>query len=245
MMVQSPVDLLFGGMEKLGPGSDVDTRLVLESLPGHEYEVIVDAGCGSGRQTLVLARELRRVIHAVDSHAPFLQELERRAQQARVDHLVQPYRMDMKDIPAVFRDIDLLWSEGAAYNIGFSNALETWASALRPGGFLVVSELSWLEKPIPQAVSDFFRAGYPGMQTVGANIAAAEAAGYGLLSTHTLPREAWIDGYYDILEPRARALLGHQDVAVRAFAEETLWEIEVFQSAEGSYGYVFYVLQRA
>ncbi len=25
----------------------------------------------------------------------------------------------MKDIPQVFQDIDLLWSEGAAYNIGF------------------------------------------------------------------------------------------------------------------------------
>jgi hypothetical protein len=38
--------------------------------------------------------------------------------------------MDMKDIPQVFQDIDLLWSEGAAYNIGFLNAIVTWAQAL-------------------------------------------------------------------------------------------------------------------
>jgi hypothetical protein len=45
--------------------------------------------------------------------------------------------MDMKDIPQVFQGIDLLWSEGAAYNIGFANALATWAPALAPGGLRV------------------------------------------------------------------------------------------------------------
>jgi hypothetical protein len=66
-----------------------------------------------------------------------------------------------------------------------------------------------------------------------------------VLATHTLPREAWVDGYYDILAPRAKALLGHPDPAVRHFAAETVWEIEVFQCFGDSYGYVFFVLQRA
>ena len=43
------------------------------------------------------------------------------------------YCMDMKDIPSAFQDIDLLWSEGAAYNIGFTNALSSWATAIKPG----------------------------------------------------------------------------------------------------------------
>ncbi len=46
----------------------------------------------------------------------------------------------------------MLWSEGAAYNIGFSNALATWAPALIPDGFGVVSELSWLKEQAPDAV---------------------------------------------------------------------------------------------
>ena len=94
------------------------------------FEVIVDAGCGAGRQTMALARELGTAIHAVDSHAPFLSDLGRRAERAGIGHLVQTHCMDMKDIPAAFPRIDLLWSEGAAYNIGFANALATWA----PGG---------------------------------------------------------------------------------------------------------------
>ncbi len=83
------------------------------------------------------------------------------------------------------------------------------------------------------------------MQSVSHNVAVCERAGHKLLTTYTLPRQAWVDGYYNILAPRAKALLDHPAAAVRDFAAETVREIEVFQCSEDSYGYVFYVLQRA
>ncbi len=96
-------------------------------LPKQGFRVVVDAGCGTGRQTLALVKELGTLVHAVDSYEPLLTDLAQRAREAKVDHLVQTHCMDMKDIPEVFPAVDLLWSEGAAYNIGFSNALATWA----------------------------------------------------------------------------------------------------------------------
>jgi SAM-dependent methyltransferase len=245
MNTYDPVGLLFGGMEKLGPGGNAHTLHVLHLLPKQQFRVVVDAGCGTGRQTLALAKELGTVVHAVDSYEPFLNDLVRRAREAKVEQLVQRHCMDMKDIPQVFQDIDLLWSEGAAYNIGFPNALATWASAMIPDGFAVISELSWLKAQAPDAVREFFRSGYPDMQSVQHNMAVAERAGYNVLTTYTLPRAAWVDGYYDVLAPRAKALLDHPDPSVRDFAAETVREIEVFECSEGSYGYVFYVLQRA
>jgi trans-aconitate methyltransferase len=245
MSTQDPVGLLFGGMEKLGPGDNAHTVQVLRLLPRRPLHVVVDAGCGTGRQTLALAKELGTPIDAVDSHEPFLTELARRAGDAQVGHLIQTHRMDMKDIPSVFPHIDLLWSEGAAYNIGFANALATWAPALTAGGLAVVSELSWLTEQAPEAVREFFRSGYPDMQSVEHNRAVAERAGYRVLATHTLPRQAWVDGYYDVLTARAAALLDHPDPAVRDFAAATVREIEVFERSGDSYGYVFYVLQRA
>jgi tRNA1(Val) A37 N6-methylase TrmN6 len=127
MTTPDPVDLLFADMDKLSPGDDSLSLYVLRSLPQHRFEVVVDAGCGAGRQTLVLARELGAPIQAVDSYQPFLNRLERRAEEKGLAHLVQMHCMDMKDIPNVFRRIDLVWAEGAAYNIGFANALNTWA----------------------------------------------------------------------------------------------------------------------
>lgn len=244
MITHDPIDLLFGGMEKLGPGSNVDTLHVLHRLPERNFQVIVDAGCGTGRQTFVLAQALGTLVHAVDSYEPFLIDLKRRAREARIEHLVQTHCMDMMDIPQTFAQIDLLWAEGAAYSIGFSNALAAWASAIRKNGFAVVSELSWLAEQVPAAVREFFRTGYPDMQPVCAIHAIAENAGFNVLTTHTLSSEAWVDGYYDILEPRAAALASHCDPAVRDFAVETLREIEIFRASAGSYGYVFWVLQR-
>ena len=119
----NPIDLLFSGMEQLGPGGNVHTLNVLHFLPTQRFDVIIDAGCGTGRQTMVLARELGTLVHAVDSHEPFLNELSHRVKAAGIEHLIQMHCMDMTDIPRVFPHIDLLWSEGAAYNIGFLNAL--------------------------------------------------------------------------------------------------------------------------
>jgi SAM-dependent methyltransferase len=245
MNTYDPVALLFGGMEKLGPGDNAHTLHVLRLLPKQQFRVVVDAGCGTGRQTLALAKELGTLVHAVDSYALFLNDLMPRARDAKVEQLVQVHCMDMKDIPQVLQDIDLLWSEGAAYNIGFGNALTTWRPALIPDGFAVISELSWLKEQAPDAVREFFRSAYPDMQSVQHNVAVAESAGYKVLTTHTLPRQTWVDGYYDVLVPRANALLDHPDPSVRDFAAETVREIEVFQLSEDSYGYVFYVLQRA
>lgn len=245
MNVSDPVGLLFGGMEKLGPGGNTHTLHVLRLLPKQQFRLVVDAGCGTGRQTLALAKELGTRVHAVDSYEPFLNDLVRRAREAKVERLVQAHRMDMKDIPQVLQGIDLLWSEGAAYNIGFANALAIWARALTADGFAVISELSWLKEQAPDAAREFFRSGYPEMQSVQRNVTDAERAGYKLLTTYTLPGQAWVDGYYDLLAPRAKALVDHSDPSVRAFAAETVREIEVFQCSEDSYGYVFYVLQRA
>src|SRR4030095_9467185 len=146
MNTPNPVDLLFAGMDKLSPGDDILTLYVLRSLPEHRFNVVVDAGCGAGRQTFVLANELKTPIHAIDCRQPFLDRLTERAEEKNLAQLVRTHCMDMKKIPSVFAKIDLLWAEGAAYNIGFANALTTWAKAIKPNGFAVVSELCWLRE---------------------------------------------------------------------------------------------------
>jgi SAM-dependent methyltransferase len=244
MNTPNPIGLLFADMEQLGPGYNADTLQVLDLLPKRDFGLIVDAGCGTGRQALALAKHLRTPIHSVDSYQPFLNDLLRRAKESNLDQLVHTHCMDMKDIPQVFHDIDLLWSEGAAYNIGFVNAIVTWAPALTSDGFAVISELCWLTNKPPDAVEEFFKTAYPDMQSLQHNLAVAERAGYKIITTYTLPRKAWQRGYYDILAPRAKALIAHSDAAIRDLAAETLREIEVFGFSEDSYGYVFFILQR-
>ncbi len=160
-----------------------------------------------------------------------MNDLMRRAREARIEHLVQTQCMVVEDIPSVFQEIELLWSEGAAYNIGFPNALTFWASAISEDGLAVLSELSWLREQVPKPVREFFRSGYPVMQSIQQKLAVAESAGYRALTTYTLPKESWVEGYYDVLEPRARALVDHPDTSVRDFAVETIKQVKLKQGA--------------
>src|SRR5215467_676702 len=178
MNTPNPIDLLFGDMDKLGPGDDSLSLYVLRSLPEHRFDVVVDAGCGAGRQTFVLADELKTLVHALDSYQPFLDRLSRRAEDKGLAQLVRTHCMDMKDIPGVFPRIDLLWAEGAAYNIGFANALATWAKAIRQNAFAVVSELCWLCDKIPDAVREFFRSRYLELKSAENNNVKTEKARY-------------------------------------------------------------------
>jgi SAM-dependent methyltransferase len=235
---------MYGGLDKLGPGDDHSTRLMLGKLPRHHFRCVVDVGCGSGRQTLVLARELDVVVHAVDNFAPFLDELNEKAATAGLSDRVRTLCLDMAALDEEFADIDLLWGEGSAYNLGFATALQRWFPVVAPGGCVVLSELSWLNDGTGGVVREFWDVAYPGMGTIEENCRAAVGAGYRLLDTHTLPRQSWEQGYYDILRPRAESLLDHEDSAVRALARENLEEIEIFQLSGDSYGYVFYLLQR-
>lgn len=239
-----PIRLMFSGMDKLAPGDDDYTRRALSLLPTQSFGLVVDAGCGSGRQTICLAQALGTKIEALDNYPGFLDEVMQRAETAGVAALIQPHCMDMADIPARFTDIDLLWSEGAAYSIGFGHALRSWFAVIKPGGFLVVSELCWLSDEPPAPAQAFFQAEYPAMTSVTQNITSIESAGYQLLHTFTLPRAAWKNGYYDVLAERAAELVKHPDAEVRAMAQSTLQEIEVFERWGDSYGYVFFLLQR-
>jgi trans-aconitate methyltransferase len=91
MNISNPIDLLFGGMEKLGPGGNAQTLHVLRLLPKQRFHVIVDAGCGAGRQTMVLAKELGTLVHAVDAYEPFLHDLVRRAQDLHMGVAEVPF----------------------------------------------------------------------------------------------------------------------------------------------------------
>ncbi|MCC5840021.1 MAG: class I SAM-dependent methyltransferase [Opitutales bacterium] len=238
------IDLFFGGMGKLGPGSTEDTLAVLAALPAQSFDLIVDAGCGSGRHTLDLARQLRKPIHALDLYQPFLDRLQQRAQQAGLGDLVTTHCLDMAAISTHFEQIDLLWSESAVYNIGFEQALRSWFPAIRPGGFVVVSELSQIAPELPEDARRFWEKEYPGLQTFEANRAVAKAVGFQHLHTHRIPDASWVEGYYDILRPRAEAHLPHPEPAVREIAAGLLEEIRIHAANEEGFAYFFYVLKK-
>lgn len=166
---------VYRGLPRYAPGSDPSTRKALGLVPAlPELSRVFDLGCGAGRQTLELARELKTKIVAVDLHQPFLDELAAAASEAGLAHLIDIRCASMDKLNEPAASIDLIWSEGAAYSIGVARALELWRPLLCAGGVLAFTELTWLADDPPSAALSYWAQEYPDMTSVAGNRLKAE-----------------------------------------------------------------------
>lgn len=230
-----------------GPGEDEATLrayALLQDLP--KQPRILDIGCGPGAQTIALAKATDGQIVAVDAHEPFLDELVVRAQREGVGERVTAQKGNMFALEFENESFDLIWSEGAIYIIGFQRGLIEWREYLKAGGYLVVSELSWLRDDLPAEVKEFWMADYPGMQSIAGNLQIIEEAGYELIGHFTLPESGWWKDYYNPLTERVQMLrekYADNEEAHMIFGL-TEKEIEMYREFSAYYGYEFYIMRK-
>ena len=91
---------------------------------------------------------------AVDLFEPFLDRLKARAEKEGVSEArLLPVRGDMEALSFDNESFDLIWSEGAIYLLGFEHGLKSWRRFVKPGGFVAVSECTWLTATPSQAAT--------------------------------------------------------------------------------------------
>ncbi|AWZ03949.1 MULTISPECIES: bifunctional class I SAM-dependent methyltransferase/N-acetyltransferase [unclassified Streptomyces] len=193
---------LLDQLPRHGPGSDATTRRLLElagPLPAHPR--ILDAGCGPGRSALLLADEADAHVTAVDLHQPVLDALAAEATRRGIGERITTVNCSMDQLRFPDHSFDVIWAEGAVYNIGFDTALRAWHRLLAPGGTLVVTEIEWTT-PNPSAQArTYWNAAYP-LRTSAANTDAAQACDYRVGAHWPLPESDWWNEYYTPLTER-------------------------------------------
>ena len=231
-------------MPRQGPGDDASTLRALRlctELP--DTPEILDIGCGPGMQTVALAGATNGAITAVDLHQPFLDQLHERAAASGVADRITTVRADMSAMPFAPASFDLVWCEGAAFIIGIETALRTWRPLLRPGGYLVFSDLMWLVPDPPPEPKAFLSSLDPSIVDVAGNLVRVGTAGYEVVGHFTLPDAAWWTNYYDPLAeriPGARRKYANDEQAL-ATVEQQAAEIPLRRAYPDVYGYEFIV----
>jgi len=197
-------------------------------------------------QTIALAKAMNADITAVDINREYLDKLDESSESASVSECIEILAQDMNELPFEPESFDLIWSEGAAYIMGFEKALDFWKKFLKPGGCVAVSELVWLRADPPAEVAEFFGNEYPAMTNVETILITIKRCGYELLGHFTLPDSAWWDFYYTPLEAKLPALNEKysDDNEALSIINMAKREIEIRRFFSNWYGYEFFIGQK-
>ena len=209
--------------------------------------VIADLGCGCGSQTIQLALHTQAKVKALDLFPLFIDKLMERCRKAGVSDRVEAIEGDMCNLPFEKASLDVIWSEGAIYNIGFKRGITEWREYLKPDGWLAVSEASWLTDSRPSEIEDFWNEAYPEIDTIANKVQQLKDAGYHDVNTFVLPKECWIDNFYLPQREAQRLFLErypNNKTAAELVANQRR-EAELYSRYSDYYGYVFYVARRS
>ena len=231
-------------IERQGPGSPEVTIKAL-SFIDHRSSTsrIADIGCGTGGQTMVLAQHAPGQITGIDLFPTFVDLFNLNAQKLNLQDRVRGIVSSMDNLPFQDQELDLIWSEGAIYNIGFERGLNEWRKFLKPGGYIAVSEASWFTEERPDEINKFWQDAYPEIDTIANKVAQMQKAGYIPTATFVLPENCWIEHYY---VPQASAqehfLKKHAgNQAAEELVANEKHEAALYYKYKAFYGYAFYI----
>ena len=234
--------------KRQGPGGDAETEKAIDlaMLDPSASLRIADIGCGTGSSAMLLARLLNARITAVDFLQDFLEALENRAEKMGLSDKIRTLNCSMDNLPFGDEEYDVIWSEGAIYNIGFEKGVKKWKRFLKTGGMMVVSEITWLTADRPSELQEYWKNEYPEINTASSKIDILEKNGYSPVAYFVLPEHCWLDNYYRPMQDDFEVFLKRNGNSERAQAivNAEKKEIALYEKYKAHYSYGVYIARK-
>ena len=237
----------FLSTERQGPGSPEVTLKALSFIDNlTDKSLIADLGCGTGGQTMVLAQHAPGSITGIDFFPGFIDRFNSNAEKLHLQDRVKGIVGSMDDLSFKEESLDLIWSEGAIYNIGFERGVNEWRKYLKTGGYIAVTESVWFTEERPAEIHDFWMSVYTEIDTIPNKVAQIQKAGYVPVATFILPENCWTKHYF---APQAKA----EGISLKKHvgnktAEELVasnhHEAELYSKYKEYYGYAFFIAKK-
>ena len=233
----------FKRVDRQGPGGDWETRLAASLIPDFKRKIrIADIGCGKGSQTFVLADEYDAEIDAVDLLPEMTESIKEKCKEKNIEDRVHPIQASMDALPFQPNTYDLIWAEGSIFIMGYEKGLQYWHQFLKPGGYVAVTDCSWLNNKRPQNMS-WIKDNVPEIDTIEHKIEQMSAAGYEPYAHFILPETCWTKNYYDPMKPAMESFLqdNKNNSAALSFVDRLQEETTYYKENKEYFGYVFYI----
>lgn len=238
----------FSLIERQGPGSPEMTIKALDFIDNiSENSLIADLGCGTGGQTITIAQNAPGNITGIDLFPAFIDIFNANAAKSNLDNRVKGIVGSMDDLPFQENELDLIWSEGAIYNIGFEKGVNYWQKFIKKGGFLAVTEACWFTDERPAEINDFWVEAYPEIDTIAIKTAQLQKAGFVPVATFILPQNCWTDHFYRPQQKSQESFLNKypENQAALDLVEYMQKEVYLYDKYSDYYGYVFFIGKKA
>ena len=183
---------------------------------------------------------------AIDLVPEFLAAVEEQVTTEQSRSQVHTVQADMNDLPLPKESFDLLWSEGAAYSMGFAEAARSWREFLAPQAILAVSEITWLTHERPREITEYWQSEYAQIDTASAKMEVLESNGYAPIGYFSLPSECWTGNFYAPLTEQVHVFEArHPDSeAAGLISAAEKEQIELYERFSEFYSYGFYIARR-
>lgn len=191
------------------------TRTAFGMLPPVDYPSILDIGCGSGVQTIELAKMCNGNITAIDIDVEALDTLRSKVEDQGFSSRISVVELSMLDLKSLSESYDIIWAEGSIFVVGFERGLQEWKQLLTNEGFLVVHDED---------------------TEITKKLELIEKYGYEILGQIDVSHDEWWKRYYEPLE----SLLDQEKLDTESTGASRT-EIDRFKKTR--MGSIFFILQ--
>lgn len=223
-------------------------------LPDFKDKRVLDLGCGYGWHCIYAMEHGASSVVGVDISHKMLEVAKEKTHFPQVEYkccAIEDVEFPEESFDVILSSLDknsfdVIWSEGAIYNIGFEKGLSLWRNYLKDNGYIAVSEISWLIDTRPEEIQQYWVNAYPEIDTIDNKLSVIEKCGYTSVVHFALDDKCWKDNYYQPILEKSEEFLKKYNYAdeVKEFVEAGKVEADLYNRFKDYYSYVFYIAKK-